>query len=378
MLAEGLLAWALVQDLFERDAALRRRLPPAVELGEVTGIKAGFDLGLGIDFACGNFDIKKTYKELFSKNVREEYLDGLKTSLQAELASSPLVLACYASPTVCDAIKHYRVSASAMLGMELEGCRSLEQSVGGVERETKARAIQECMDEQSRMGATLDQAQEACKNASTFRGIDGRKTTQIDVKRDVGLEGSLVGDLRIGAGTLSASESGSAVAERYEERRKARLELWRAALADPARAGAAGPVSRAEVERLAAMEPARRDAAVRSIAAAQALADLVQEVHEAERRLEAAELNAAPEVRVELERRRDQLRHEIARIVERFEAERRIASAVAEAQGAASEELSRRARERLAPRRAGEIRKEEDERTRPWGCEVKREERRAP
>src|SRR5205085_999886 len=160
---------------------------------------------------------------------------------------SALVLACYASPTVCDAIKHYRISANSMLGMELDSCRSLEQSLAGVQRQSQARAIKECLDEKARQGVPLDEAQKACRKS-----------------------------------------------------------------------------------------PELRRTAVRSVAAAQALADLVAEAQSAERTLESAELLATPEVRGELERRRAQLRNEISRLSETFEAERRVNAAIGEAQAAAA------------------------------------------
>src|SRR6185436_5172820 len=104
--------------------------------------------------------------------------------------------------------------------------------------------------------------------------------------------------------------------------------------------------------------PARRQTAVRSMAAAQALADLVAEAQAAERSLESAELLATPEVRRELERRRAQLRNEIGRLSETFEAERRVNAAIGEAQAAAAADAAAKARERLAPRRAEETRKD--------------------
>jgi len=155
------------------------------------------------------------------------------------------------------------------------------------------------------------------------------------------------------------------------------MKAWTEALADPVRAAMdrLGPVSRTELDRLAAMEPGRRETAVRSVAAAQALAELVTEAQSAERALESAELLAAPEVRVELERRRTQLRNEIGRLTERFEAERRVNGAIAEAQAAAAAEVAEKARGRLAPRRTEEARQAAEEKSKPWGCEVKRDER---
>lgn len=372
-----LAALVSTQDLIEREMILRRRLLPGVEMKDVKPMRAAIQLEAGPDFGCGSFDMKASVRNLFDRNVREEFLGGALSAVQSELAGSALVLACYASPTVCDAIKHYRVTANSMLGMELDGCRSLEQTLEGVQRRSQARAIKECLDAKARQGVALDEAQRACRRSTELRGLDGRRVTHIDVNRDLGIPESLVAPLKIGAGTLVAESRGTAVVEAYEAKRLGRIRLWSEALANPSKAPPGlGPVSPAEIERMAAMEPGRRETAVRSVAAAQALADLVAEAQAAERALESAELLATPEVRGELERRRAQLRNELARLAETFEAERRVNAAIGEAQAAASADVAGKARERLAPRRSEEVRRAVDEKVKPWGCEVKRDERR--
>jgi hypothetical protein len=375
----ALIALLAAQDLVERDAALRRRLMPGVEMHDVKPMRSSLRLEAGPDFGCGSFDLKASVRSLFSRNVKEEFLGGALSAVQSELAGSALVLACYASPTVCDAIKHYRVTANSMLGMELDGCRALEHSLEGVQRQSQARAIKECLDAKARQGVALDEAQRACRRNGEFRGIDGRAVKEIDVNRDLGIPDTLVAPLRIGPGTLAAESRGTAVVEAYEAKRKERVRLWTEALASPTKAATErlGPVSAAEVERMAAMEPARREAAVRSVAAAQALADLTGEAQAAERALESAELLATPEVRAELERRRGQLRNELARLAETFEAERRVNAAIGEAQAAAAADVAGKARERLAPRRSEELKQAAEEKLKPWGCEVKRDDRRA-
>jgi len=372
-----LLALAWGQDLIERDQALRRRLLPGVEMKDVTPMRASIELAAGPDLGCGSFDLKASFKSLFTKNLKEEFLGGGLSAVQSELAGSALVLACYASPTVCDAIKHYRASANTMLGMEMDGCRSIERALDGVQRESQARAVKECLDGKATQGAALDEALKACRRSAELRGLDGRPVKEIDLNRDLGLPETLVPPLRIGPGTLRAESRGTAVLEQYEAKRQEKVKAWEEALKDPwtAPVERLGPVSRAELGRIAAMEAGRRETAVRSMAAAQALAEVVAEAQSAERTLEAGELLAAPEVRRELERRRAQLRNEIGRLTETFETERRVNAAIGEAQAAAAAEVAEKARERLAPRRAEEARKAAAGQLKPWGCEVKREER---
>ncbi len=363
------------QDLIERDYALRRRLPPRVELCDAKPQRASLELGgnPGLDFACGSFDPKMNFRALFDRNVREEFLGGLLSSLQSELAGSALVLACYASPTVCDAIKHYRVTANAMLGMELDACRAVEEAIDDPLRRTRARAIKECLDEKAARGMPLDAAQRECLGASRVRGLDGKPVVEIDLLKELGLSEPLIPSLKLGPSAIRVEARGTEVAEAYEARRRKALEAWEAGVKDPAKAPleGLGPVTRAELGQVSLMDEPRRDSVVQSLASAKAMADLVREAHEVERALEAREFTAAPEVRAELERRRAVLRSEIARLMEQFEAERRLNAAVAEAQAAAAADVARKAQERLAPRRAAEAADEAAGRFRPWGCEVK-------
>ena len=367
---------AASQDLFERECALRRRLPPAVDLCEAKPQRASVEVGgnPGVDFACGNFDPRVSFRALFDRNVREEYLGGFLSSLQSELAGSALVLACYASPTVCDAIKHYRITANAMLGMEMDACRAVEGALDDPLRRTRARAIKECLDETAGRGVPLDAAQRACLQAGRVRGLDGKPAVEIDLLRELGLPEPLVPSLRLGPSTFRVEARGTELAEAYEAKRRAILEAWEAGVRDPARAPLEkmGPVTRAQLEQVALMDPPRRDAVMRSVASAKALTELVREVHEAERALESREFVAAPEVRAELERRRSLLRNEIARLLEVFEAERRLNAAMAEAQVAAAADVARKAEERLAPRRAAEAADQASGWLKPWGCEVRK------
>ena len=359
------------QDLLERDRALRRALPPAPDLSTARPARMRLEAEARVGVGGLDFDVKASVRSLFDRNVREEFLGGALKSLEKELAGSALVLACYASPTVCDAIKHYRTSANAMLGQELDAARAIESGLLDERWRSRARAVKDCLDERAARGDPVDVARRACAEAALLRGFDGRKTARIDLLKDLGLSEGLVAPLTLGAGVKAAEASATAVVQAYEAKRRALEEAWRAAVADATKA-VPGELARAELARLAAMEPARREAALRSVSAAQALAELVREAHDAERALEAAELVAETEVREELARRRSMLRGEIGRLAERFEADRRVGAALDAAAAAAGADAAERARERLAPRRAGEAKAWNLDAVKPWGCEVRK------
>ncbi len=362
-----LLLLLVPQDLIDREVSLRRRLSPSVDFSGVKPLRASVELDALPDYACGSFDPRSSFKALFDRNVKEEFLGTALQAVRSELAGSALVLACYASPTVCDAIKHYRVTANTMLGMEFDMCRSVEQALDDVQRRSRAREIKECLDEKARQGMPLDEAQRECRRAASRR-------KETDLLGELGIPEALNQPIRLGPAKLKVESRATAVAEAYESKRRECLAAWEGALRDPEKAtlDRLGPVTRGEVERISLMDPARREAVVRSAASAAALSELVKQAHEAERALESGELTAPPEVRDELERRRLQLRGEVSRLTESFEMERRLNAALAEAQAAAEADVARKAREHLAPRRAAEAGRAALESARPGGCEVKR------
>ena len=97
------------------------RLGPALETDRCTILpsKASVDFKIAPDFACGRFDLAAGYRSLFTKSLREEMLGALIESAKAELASSAMVLACQMSPTLCDAMKHYKLVANDVLALQL-------------------------------------------------------------------------------------------------------------------------------------------------------------------------------------------------------------------------------------------------------------------
>ena len=375
MIGLVLLAMVFPQDLIDRDRGLRGRLSPQVDLSGVTPLRASVNRSSSPDFACGSFDIRSSFRSLFDRNVKEEFIGQALPALQSQLAGSPLVLACYASPTVCDAIKHYRVSANSLLGMELDACRGLEQAVGDVRRSAHARALKECLDRKARQGVPLDRARQACRRDGGLTGLDGSRVERIDLLEELGIPDLLGQPFVLDGDGLRAESRATAVVEAYEEKRRELLSAWEEATRDstvPA-PDILGPVTPAEVERIALMEPARRDAVIRSLASATALTELVRDVHQVERALESGELIAAPELREEMERRRKQLRAEIGRLMETFEMERRLQRALSEARIAAESDVANRVRRNLASRRQGERARAVSESFRPWGCEIRKD-----
>jgi len=195
---------ALAQDLFERhrgsgDAVKtseyrgrdRLDLQLSADATKLLGAQNAGGSRLGVsgyidyDFACGRFDIRSNLKQLLSKEAREEFLGDVVDGLLGELVHNTMVLVCETSPTVCQALQHYRISANAMLGMQYDWCSAIEAAVDDSNQSTRAKAIKDCIEEKRAQGLTLDQARDACENADKIRGLDGKFVKEIDILEEI-------------------------------------------------------------------------------------------------------------------------------------------------------------------------------------------------
>lgn len=297
------------------------------------------------DFACGRFDVRTNLRHLLSKEAREDFLEDTVSALLGELAHNTLVLVCEASPTVCQALQHYRISANAMLGMQYDWCQAVESAVDDAARSTRAKAIKDCIEEKRARGMSLDQAREACERPDKLRGLDGRFVTEIDVleeirrafhlpavEEDVLVE--LMGSLRYspsgGRGEIRATaalDRHRKLVEQYRrswarvlERGNPTAEELAALSPDPA-----GRVSALEVAEIAALSPGRREVVVRSIASSAALFQLSLEVGKAVKLLDAARKHPTADrgFAERLEREREDLERQLAEVARLHELQER-------------------------------------------------------
>src|SRR5262245_36555434 len=76
----------------------------------------GISANLDLDFICGQFDLKSTFKSLLGREIREEFLQGALGYLQSELTGSAMELLCQAQPTLCTLLQNHNIAANLKLG----------------------------------------------------------------------------------------------------------------------------------------------------------------------------------------------------------------------------------------------------------------------
>jgi hypothetical protein len=273
LMAMAASAPAHAQDLFQRSAEIGRGPSAQTEvyrgrdridlrmggelLPELTRRTSGTaELGLSgtldMDFACGKFDVNASLKSLFGKEARSEFTRGLIEYALSEITGSALTLLCEASPTACQVFQHHRVNANAMLKVNHDWCRSVEQGIDTGLQSAQASAIKDCLAEKQRQGMAVDDAKHACQTPSTLRGFGGIKVSEIRIvdeltralnlsSQDQKLAKQYLSDVAYSTRGASGTIRPSAVSDAFEQRRQDKYTAWEQAFAEAASTGTISP-----------------------------------------------------------------------------------------------------------------------------------------
>ncbi len=376
------------------DLALSADFPTAAPQGDRGSGRIGVSAMVDSDFACGRFDVAASLRSLFSKNAREEFLGSVMGAIESELLRNALVLACEASPTLCQALQHYRISANAMLAMNYDRCRAVEQALGDALEKDRAGAIKACVEEKRKAGLPLDEALQACRAADRLRSLSGERVVDLDLIRE--LRGALnltkeeettlqnlIGDrikytARGGTGEIAKG----AVEKEYRRVREKYEKSWLETLDKSSKGEKPTPeclaklvptgspgVSPIEFAEISLLRPALRGVVIASLASQSALLELVRTVHEVERNIEAArKLPTAGEGLIrKLERERDDLRAEIARLSETHDRQNQLNRTLLEGLTVARQNTASNATSALNQFVLDERRFRVEEDTQKWG-----------
>jgi len=181
-------------------------------------IDLGADLAIGAD--CGKVDFRGTLRATLRNLLDAKYFGNLGKSI---MAASPMLLACYFSPTWCAVLKHTRVNANFLSQMRLDQCALIDRYVDNrVEDYHQER--QSCVRQQiKRNGGNLETALKSCRNvwdvdlvdwaggggekvetnrliesSAKWAGLSGHES-----RRAVDMVKSFVGDTVVGRGNIS-------------------------------------------------------------------------------------------------------------------------------------------------------------------------------
>jgi hypothetical protein len=332
----------------------------------------GFSAQADLRMICGQYDLKASLQHLLGREARQEFLDGILSSLVHEVVGSGMELLCQAEPTLCTLLQNYSVSANMKVGYYKDLCQAIESAVVDAQKKNYANTVDQCLKDKKDQGVPLDQAMDACQKKPTpITGFHGEILGTFDLGKELqtlfdsmGLSpgaaklAQRVSDQRKHApGTIGAQVDPNSVTSYFDEKREAyalkignlvdqAVERQPIATVDLRFAVPEGapPLAEDEIREIALLPPEDRAVAVASITTALALFEMGKEIHEVERALEV--LKDAPGVdeakRNELESRRARLRAEKIRLVERIKDQSLVMEAYGAARGLAAREYGKR------------------------------------
>lgn len=126
-------------------------------------IDLGASIGIGSD--CGRIDVTSTLRASLKNMLDAKYFANIGQNI---IGSSPMLLACYFSPTWCAILKHSQVGAQYLSQMRLDQCAVIDKYVDSrVEEYYQER--QSCVRKSiASSNGDMEQAMESCKGGNMW------------------------------------------------------------------------------------------------------------------------------------------------------------------------------------------------------------------
>ncbi|MFK7824474.1 MAG: hypothetical protein AB8G05_09965 [Oligoflexales bacterium] len=177
------------------------------------------EVDIGIASDCGRIDVRNTMRAALKNILDTKYLGALGRNI---IASSPMLLTCYMSPTWCAILKQFRLRANFLAQLRLNQCKAINKYVDGRVSdfyEERSKCVRNSI---SRTGGNFEKSMESCGNYGSYNITDwagtGKKKddnriiestakwagfTGKEAKRIVNLTKAFIGDDIVKRGNVS-------------------------------------------------------------------------------------------------------------------------------------------------------------------------------
>lgn len=126
-------------------------------------VDLGINLGIGSD--CGRVDFKNTLQATLRNILDSKYFGDMGKDI---MAGSPMLLACYFSPTWCAILKHSQINANFMSQMRLNQCALMDKYTDSRVSDYYEER-QSCVHKQiEQNGGNIEAAMQACNSSSMW------------------------------------------------------------------------------------------------------------------------------------------------------------------------------------------------------------------
>ena len=235
---------AVQADLFD---TARRSVNVGVGRADMSGVTirggAGLATGLSPSSAtllrgqatiggpCGAFAFATSLHQAF-----EEIPELMESLVQQLISQIPMLVLCYASPTVCDLAKHWQSIVNAIIQARYAQCQQVQMAMAYGGLRLRGGHISQCLEDEVQAGHSISEALKTCHgDVTALRSPSGNRVPQVALVQETlqaagassemqTLAKSLLGEVTLSAhnGQLGAQQDRpqAAMLQRYEGHRQ--------------------------------------------------------------------------------------------------------------------------------------------------------------
>lgn len=126
-------------------------------------IDLSVDIGVGSD--CGKLDLKSTMSAALKNIIDTKYLGSIGKDI---VASSPMLLLAYWSPTWASIIKSARLRSQFLAQIRLDQCKAIDSYIDSRSEEHMAERAECVRKANQRSGGNFEESMESCKNYKDY------------------------------------------------------------------------------------------------------------------------------------------------------------------------------------------------------------------
>ena len=264
------------------------------------------DAQASIGGPCGSFDFEGSIQQLI-----DTIPQLMETVVESIIGQIPMLVLCYASPSICDLAKHWQAYTNLLLQARFAQCNQIQTAMAAAGLKLRGGQAARCLEEQSQDPEnTLSDALNTClAETSSLRNPFGENATTVELIREsleaagatpfmIELANNLIGEVTLSVGgnilTAQATRPKDQLHRRYESALEDVTEALNEAVAalasggEPSEAvykrisvpGQAMPQGVLDALHLLLQSPVRYETLLHQLAAGIAMTRMTWEVHE--------------------------------------------------------------------------------------------------
>lgn len=137
-------------------------------------IDTGFKLDTSPN-ACGGFDFKASFKNLFNKHAASQWLGDVNNLAKGLIGAAPMLILQTLDPQLAEMLKHFKAMANLNLQTEVGQCQEVFNAVSMIGRKMFMKGKRDCYIDSMKEGLSMDESLSHCWKVNKVPEYMGKK-----------------------------------------------------------------------------------------------------------------------------------------------------------------------------------------------------------